>query len=562
MTTETTADVIVVGSGFGGSVTALRLAEKGYRVTVLEAGQRFTEATLPKSSWDLRAFLWMPRLGLHGMQRITWLKDVVILSGAGVGGGSLVYANTLYTPPPRFFEDPQWAGITDWSSELAPHYDQAQRMLGVTDNPTTTPSDVVMQKVAADMGVAHTYRPTPVGVYFGEPGVTAKDPYFGGAGPDRTGCIQCGNCMIGCRFGAKNRLDTNYLYLAEKLGATVEPLTTVTAVRESADGWVVETVPTGKRGPVTRRTAQQVVLAAGTLGTQGLLHAMRDTGVLPKISPRLGAVTRTNSEALLGAQSATMPEQTFDQGIAITSSFHPDDVTHVEPVRYGKGSNAMGLLSTILVDGGGRIPRPLRFVLQALRHPYVFARSLSVRNWSEKTIIVLVMQTLDNSISVRRSKRGKLTSGPGHGAPNPTWIPVAHEATRRIADEIGGFPGGTVGDFANVPMTAHIIGGCVISETPETGVIDAYHRVHGYPTLHVVDGAAISANLGVNPSLTITAQAERAMSLWPNQGQADQRPAQGEPYVRIDPIAPVAPAVPASAPGALRQLPLTVLRSR
>jgi cholesterol oxidase len=534
-------------------VAALRLTEKGYHVTVLEAGKRFTEDTLPKSSWDLRAFLWMPKLGLTGMQRITWLKDVVILSGAGVGGGSLVYANTLYTPPPRFFQDPQWAGITDWESELAPHYDQAQRMLGVVENPTVTPSDVVMQKVAADMGVGHTYRPTPVGVFFGEPGKEVADPYFGGAGPRRTGCIQCGNCMIGCRFGAKNRLDTNYLYLAESRGAVVEPLTTATAVIPQPDGsWVVESVPTGKKGPVTRRVTAHVVLAAGTLGTQKLLHDMKDTGVLPRVSDRLGMVTRTNSEALLGAQTAKVPPQSFDQGVAITSSFHPDDVTHVEPVRYGKGSNAMGLLSTILVDGGGRLPRWLRFLLQVLRHPYVFARSMSVRHWSEKTIIVLVMQTLDNSISVTRTRRGKLTSGPGHGAPNPTWIPIAHEATRRIADEIGGFPGGTVGDITNVPMTAHIIGGCVISPDASTGVIDAYHRVHCYPTLHIVDGAAISANLGVNPSLTITAQAERAMSVWPNKGDVDPRPVQGQPYLRLRPVAPRAPAVPVSAPGALR----------
>ena len=549
-------DVLVVGSGFGGSVTALRLTEKGYKVGVIEAGARFADEDFAKTSFDVRRFLFRPEVGCYGIQRIDAVRDSLILAGAGVGGGSLVYANTLYEPLAPFYKDPQWRDITDWKSELAPYYDQAQRMLGVVENPTTTPSDVVMQKVAADMGVGHTYHPTPVGVFFGEPGRTVPDPYFGGAGPERTGCIQCGNCMIGCRFGAKNRLDTNYLYLAEKLGVTVEPLTTVTAVRPDGDGWVVETVPTGKKGPVTQRRASQVVLAAGTLGTQGILHAMRDTGVLPKVSPRLGMVTRTNSEALLGAQTAKVPAHPFNEGVAITSSFHPDEVTHVEPVRYGKGSNAMGLLSTILVDGDRegtrRIPRPVRFLLQALRHPYVFAKSLSVRNWSEKTIIVLVMQTLDNSISVRRTKRGKLTSGPGHGAPNPTWIPVAHEATRRIADEIGGFPGGTVGDITNVPMTAHIIGGCVISDSPETGVIDAYHRVHGYPTLHVVDGSAISANLGVNPSLTITAQAERAMSLWPNNGDADPRPAQGQPYVRVSPTAPRTPAVPASAPGALR----------
>lgn len=555
MASETTANVknrvVVVGSGFGGSVTALRLAEKGYQVTVLEAGRRFTQDTLPTTSWDLKKFLWMPRLGLTGMQRITWLKDVVILSGAGVGGGSLVYANTLYTPLPPFYADPQWAHITNWESELAPHYDQAQRMLGVVENPTMTRADKVFEKVAHDMGVGETFHPTPVGVFFGPAGEEVDDPYFGGAGPRRTGCTQCGSCMIGCRVGAKNRLDTNYLYLAEQLGAVVEPLTTVTRVEQDGDGWVVTSVPTGKRGPATRLHADHVVLAAGTLGTQKLLHAMRDTGVLPRISATLGRKTRTNSEALLGAQTAKVPAEPFNEGVAITSSFHPDAVTHVEPVRYGKGSNAMGMLSTILVDGGG-IPRPLKFLAQVLRHPYVFLKSLSVRNWSEKTIIVLVMQTLDNSISVRRTRRGRLTSGPGHGAPNPTWIPVAHEATRRIADEIGGFPGGTVGDIANVPMTAHILGGAVISDSPETGVIDPYHRVHGYPTLHVVDGAAISANLGVNPSLTITAQAERAMSLWPNAGDADPRPAQGEPYARVASVAPRRPAVPASAPGALR----------
>jgi cholesterol oxidase len=548
---QVATDVIVVGSGFGGSVAALRLAEKGYRVTVLEAGRRFTPETLPRTSWDLRRFLWAPRLGMTGMQRITWLKDVVILSGAGVGGGSLVYANTLYTPLPPFYRDAQWAHITDWESELAPHYDQAQRMLGVVENPKETESDRVFRKVAEDMGVGDTFHPTPVGVFFGEPGKEVDDPYFGGAGPRRVGCIQCGNCMIGCRYGAKNRLDTNYLYLAEGLGAVIEPLTTVTRLEQEGDHWVVSTVPTGKRGPVTRRTATQVVLAAGTLGTQKLLHEMRDTGVLPKLSARLGEKTRTNSEALLGAQTKDVPEVPFNEGVANTSSFPPDADPHVEPGRYGTGANAMGLLSTMLVDGG-RVPRPLRFLAQVLRHPYVFLRSLSVRRWSEKTIIVLVMQTLDNSISVRRTRRGRLTSGPGHGAPNPRWIPVAHDATRRIAEQIGGFPGGTVGDVVNVPMTAHILGGCVIADSPETGVIDPYHRVHGYPTLHVVDGAAISANLGVNPSLTITAQAERAMSLWPNAGEADLRPAQGRPYVRVAPVAPVRPAVPASAPGALR----------
>jgi cholesterol oxidase len=546
-------DVVVIGSGFGGSVAALRLTEKGYRVAVVEAGRRFTPDTLPKTSWDLKSFLWAPALGLKGIQKITWLKDVVVLSGAGVGGGSLVYANTLYQPPSSFFQDPQWAHITDWEAELTPHYDQAKRMLGVVEQPATTAADRVIQEVAEEMGVGHTYTRTPVGVYFGTAGVEVDDPYFGGVGPRRTGCTHCGDCMIGCRINAKNRLDLNYLYLAEKGGATVLPETTVTAVKPLAGGgYVVETRPTGKRGPASTTTAEQVVFAAGALGTQRLLHAMRDTGVLPRISNRLGRLTRTNSEALLGAMAPKSAGTDFTKGVAITSSFHPDEHTHIEPVRYGKGSNAMGLLSTMLVDGGGPIPRPLRFLGQVLRHPWLFAQSLSVSRWSERTIIALVMQNNDNSLTVKRTRRGRLTTGPGHGEPNPTWIPVGHDAVRRIADKIGGYPGGTVGDIANVPMTAHIIGGAVIGADPDEGVIDGYHRVFGHEGLHVVDGAALSANLGVNPSLSITAQAERAFSLWPNKGGPDPRPALGEPYVRVPAVAPVLPMVPASAPAALR----------
>jgi cholesterol oxidase len=468
-----------------------------------------------------------------------------VLSAAGVGGGSLVYANTLYRPPAAFFADPRWAGITDWAAELDAHYDQASRMLGVTEQPTMTPSDLVIRQVADDMGAGGTFRRTPVGVFFGEPGKTVADPYFGGAGPERTGCTECGDCMIGCRVGAKNRLDLNYLYLAEKAGATVHPETEVTSLRPTGHGWLIET----KR---RRFTAGQVILAAGALGTQRILHAMRDTGVLPRISERLGALTRTNSEALLGAEARSRPARPFSEGVAITSSFHPDANTHIEPVRYGPGSNAMGLLSTLLVDGGGRLPRPVKFLGQALRHPAVLARSLSARQWSERTIIALVMQTLDNSLTVRRTRRGRLTTGPGHGEPNPTWIPVGHEVVRRIADKIDGFPGGTVGDVFDIPMTAHILGGATIGDSPERGVVDAYHRVFGYDGLHVVDGSAVPANLGVNPSLTITALAERAMSLWPNKGEPDPRPPAGAEYRRVAPVGPGNPAVPAGAPGALR----------
>ncbi|MFF0494281.1 GMC oxidoreductase [Nocardia sp. NPDC004068] len=555
---DTDFDVLVVGSGFGGSVTALRLVEKGYRVGVLEAGRRFADDELPKTSWDLRKFLWAPKLGCFGIQRIHLLRNVLILGGAGVGGGSLNYANTLYVPPEPFFRDAQWRDITDWRAELTPYYEQATKMLGVVRNPHITPADEVFRKVAEDMGVGDTFVQTPVGVFFGKPGETVADPYFGGVGPDRTGCLECGECMTGCRHGAKNTLVKNYLYLAEKAGAQVIPLTTVNAVRPLPDGcWQVDTQRTGawvRKAPKSY-TAGHVVLAAGTRGTQQLLFAMRDKGILPGLSPRLGQLTRTNSESIVGAATRRVdPSRDFTRGVAITSSIHPTEDTHIEPVRYGKGSNAMGLLQTLMVDGGGRIPRWLRFVLEVLRHPVKLVSMLTVKNWSERTIICLVMQHLDNSITTY-TKRGlfgrKLTSKQGHGEPNPTWIPAGNDVTRRVADQIGGIAGGSWGEVFNIPLTAHFLGGAPIGTDPEHGVIDAYHRVFGYPTLSVVDGAAVSANLGVNPSLTITAQAERAAALWPNKGENDTRPPQTHAYRRLSPIPPNHPVVPASAPAAL-----------
>ncbi|MFC4146187.1 FAD-dependent oxidoreductase [Micromonospora mangrovi] len=561
-------DVLVIGSGFGGSVTALRLAEKGYAVGVLEAGRRFADDEFPQTSWRARRFLWAPKLGCYGLQRITLLRSadrrsgggVMVLSGAGVGGGSLVYANTLYEPLDAFYADPQWRDITDWRDELARHYDQAKRMLGVTTYPIVTGADRAMRTVAERMGVADTFHATPVGVHIGRPGERVPDPYFGGAGPERTGCTHCGSCMTGCRHGAKNTLVKNYLWLAERLGARVHPLTTVTAVRPAdGGGYAVHTERTGawlrKRREVFH--ADQVVFAAGALGTQRLLHEMRSTGALPHLSARLGELTRTNSEAILGAsvprQRARRRGLDFTEGVAITSSFHPDPQTHIEPVRYGKGSNAMGLLQSLLVDGGPR--RVRRWLGDIARHPGLAARMLSVRGWSERTVIALVMQSADNSLTTRW-RRGlfgrRLVSGPGHGAPNPTWIPAGNDAVRLLAEEIDGTPGGAVTEPFNIPMTAHILGGAVIGASPADGVIDPYHRVHGHPGLHVVDGAAVSANLGVNPSLTITAQAERAMSLWPNKGEADPRPPLGEAYRRVEPVAPHRPAVPAHAPGALR----------
>jgi cholesterol oxidase len=547
-------DVVIVGSGFGGSTAALRLTEKGYRVGVLEAGRRFEDSELPRTSWDLRRYLWAPALKCFGIQRFHLLPGrpgVLVVAGAGVGGGSLNYANTLYRPPSRYFTSGKWAGITDWEAELTPHYDQATRMLGVTTNPLRTPVDDVFRTVARQMGVEHTFTPTQVGVYFGpqHSGDGGKDPFFGGAGPERQACTACGSCMTGCRVGAKNTLVKNYLYLAERAGADVHPLTTVTNLTPTPGGWRIDTRRTGRRS--TRSfTADQVVVAAGTYGTQKLLLTLRDRGDLPRLSGRLGELTRTNSEAVLAATRSGGGSD-LSRGIAITSSVHLDDDTHLESVRYGKGSNVIGLLQTVLVDGGGRLPRPLKALGVIARHPVRFARTLSVRRWSERTIIALVMQNVENSVTVFR-RRGVLTSRRADGEPIPTWIPAGHEAVRRIATEIGGDPGGAWTDLVNIPMTAHFLGGCVIGSSAAEGVIDPYHRAFGYDGLTIADGSTVSGNLGVNPSLTITAMAERAFSLWPNKGDADPRPATGEPYVQVTPVAPRRPAVPAHAPAALR----------
>jgi cholesterol oxidase len=559
-------DVLVVGSGFGGSVSALRLTEKGYRVGVLEAGARLRDEDFADTSWDLRRFLFQPALGCYGIQRIDMVKDAIILAGAGVGGGSLVYANTLYEPLDPFYRDPSWAHITDWKSELAPYYDQAKRMLGVVVNPHITPADRVMQRVAEDMGVGGTFHRAPVGVFFGEegvaPGTEVADPYFGGEGPTRNTCTECGECMVGCRHNAKNTLVKNYLHLAEKNGAEIHPLTTVTRVIPRAGGgyevharWTKAKL--SRRTAVKVFTADQVVFSAAAIGTQKLLHRLKATGDLPRISDRLGELTRTNSEAILGAIAPDLSVD-YTEGVAITSSIHPDATTHFEPVRYGKGSNAMSLLQTVLTDGGPS--RKRRWLREMWSQRVNLTKLYDVKHWSERMIVLLVMQALDNSITVfpRKTALGwRLSSRQGHGEPNPTWIPAANEGARLMAKAMStdageGYAGGTVGEPFDIPMTAHFIGGCAIGDSPATGVVDPYQRLYGYDGLHVVDGSTISANLGVNPSLTITAQAERAMSFWPNKGETDPRPAVGSAYRRLEPVAPAHPAVPPTAPAALR----------
>jgi cholesterol oxidase len=441
-------------------------------------------------------------------------------------------------------------------------------MLGVVQNPLYTPADEVMEKVATEMGVAETFHPVPVGVFFGGPsddqGTDVADPYFGGAGPTRTTCIGCGECMSGCRHNAKNTLVKNYLYLAEQNGAQVLPLTTVTRVAPRGEspgsGYDVHVKFTkAKTGrPSARRvlTAQQVVFAASSLGTQRLLHRMRDEGHLPRLSERLGYLSRTNSESIVGAIA---PDTSVDytQGVAITSSFHPDDKTHIEPCRYGKGSNFMSLMQTVLTDGDGPDPRWRTWLREIWAQRKNVRDLYDLKHWSERTVIALVMQSVDNSITtytkpIPGTNKRFLTSKQGHGEPNPTWIPAGNHAVRLMAKVMGGLPGGSIGEPFNRPLTAHFLGGCAIGDSAETGVIDPYQRVYGHPGLHIADGSAISANLGVNPSLTITAQAERAMSLWPNKGGADPRPALGTPYQRVAPVAPQHPVVPDSAPGALR----------
>ena len=535
-------DVVVIGSGFGGSVAALRLAEKGYKVCVLEAGARFEDKDFPKTSWRMRKFLFAPRLGLKGIQRIHKLPDVFILCGAGVGGGSLVYANTLYQPGDEYFNDPQWSEITDWKTELAPWYAIANRMLGVIKNPFFSNSDRAMQQVANEMGVGDTFTLAPLGIYFGEKeDVEHQDPYFGGDGPKRKSCINCGECMTGCRHNAKNTLVKNYLFFAEKLGVEVKPLTKATSIELNDGTWKVKIRKSTSWLPITSTiTANEVIVAAGAFNSQKLLHRMKSAGKL-NLSDTLGKLSRTNSESLVGA---IMPSSKvdFSEGAAITSSFYPNKNTHVEPVRYGKGSNAMGLLQTIMTSSDSAAIRAKQWFREAIKHPTLIFRILNVRKWSERSVITLVMQNINSSVTVFEQKnilgKKKLSSKNDASTPNPTWIPEANEVAERIAKNYDGIAGGNIGNLIGSPITAHFVGGCVIGNDKNSGVIDPYHRVWGYPTLHILDGSTITANLGVNPSLTITAQAERAMALWPNKGETEARPTQNEPYRVINPIQP------------------------
>jgi cholesterol oxidase len=488
---------------------------------------------------------------MFGPMRMSMLGQVSLFTAVGVGGGSLIYANTLYEPHDAFFTDPSWGGITDWRAELAPYYDQARRMLGVVTNPRIWPADDLLRELAEEVGTGDTFRATDVGVLFSEeePGAAVPDPFFGGAGPERNGCVHCARCTTGCPFNAKNTLPKNYLHLAEAAGATVHALTEVVDVRPEPDGGY--RVSTRRPGPRRRRgdtfLADQVVFAAAARGTQELLLRMRERGALPRISPRIGHLARSNSEAIVFA-SAAVPRG-FDQGVAITSSFHPEPHTHVELCHSSEAQDAMAVLNVPLVDGGpGRLRR---FLAGQLRHPVTAVRGVRTSGFATSGITLLVMQSLDNSLTAYL-RRGRLRARHGEGEPNPSWIPLAHDLIRRYAAKIDGRAMTMASDLVGAPATAHYIGGAVIGAGPATGVVDPYHRLYGHEGLHVIDGSVIGANLGVNPSLTITAMAERATALWPNRGEPDPRPGIGEDYRSVAPVAPRSPAVPAHAPAALR----------
>ncbi|TSD96579.1 GMC family oxidoreductase [Skermania sp. ID1734] len=517
-------DWIVVGSGFGGSVAALRLAEKGYRVAVLERGRRFADDDFAKTTWQLGRYYWMPKLGLKGVLGLTMFRDVFVASGCGVGGGSLGYANTLYRARPAFYRDPQWADLADWETELDAHYDTAEHMLGVTEYDEDSPAGELLREYATEHGFGDTYARTRVGVFLGEPGVAVPDPYFGGAGPQRTGCVRCGSCMVGCRYGAKNTLVKNYLYFAEQRGVDIIAERTVEDVRplsggDGSEGYAVTHIRSGAwaRTGRQRLTARGVVVAAGALGTNRLLFRCKLAGSLPRVSDRLGELVRTNSESILAVTGpAGGPD--FSRGIAITASVYPDPDTHIEPVTYGGGADSQSLLFWLLTEAGGRGTQPMHLALNMLRHPARAASAARIRNWSRRTVILLVMQSLDGAMRLKvkhRLPNGSvvLTTEQDPNNPNPDKIPAAYRAAEWLQANLGGTSQAVFTEaLLSIPTTAHILGGVAIGADETKGVVDDAHRVFGYQNLLVCDGSAVPANIGVNPGLTITAMAERALT--------------------------------------------------
>jgi len=524
-------DWLVVGSGFGGSVSALRLAEKGYRVGVLERGRHFRDEDLAESAWQLGRFLWAPMLGLKGVMRMRVFRHVFFPSQSAVGGGSTVYGGVLFRARAKFFADVQWRGLADWARELERPYELAEQMLGVRTVPFTSTNQRLARAMARHFGKEDGFMLSPTGVYFGEPGVTVADPFFGGQGPDRTGCTRCGSCMVGCRAGAVNTLTKNYLWFAQKLGVKITAEREVANVQPlgAADGSEGYRVTTQRPGAWLRKdrqthTARGVVLAGGTLGTNELLTNCKLGGSLPHISARLGDLVRTNSESVLNVRLPT-DMQTWND-VTASSAVQIDDETQIEFLTYGRHADLMGMMHTLLVGDGNRITRPLKWLVAVIRHPLLWLKTLWPLGWSRHMVTLLVMQALDNAIAFRPRRRWlargwRVVTEQNGNKPNPTYIDVANQAAQWLAKHTGGIAQSNVVEaLANIPTTAHVLGGAVIGADPSRGVIDQRLQVFGYRNLLVCDGAAMPANPGVNPALTITALAEYAMSHIPSSGGA------------------------------------------
>jgi cholesterol oxidase len=533
-----TYDYVIIGSGFGGSVSAMRLAEKGYSVLVLERGKRFADEDLPKTNWDIRKYLWMPTLRCFGILQMSLSRGYFVYHSSGVGGGSLVYAATLMEPNEDFFSADAWRDLDDWKSTLQPHYETAKRMLGVAPNPRMWPADEALQSVAEDLGYGDTFRPTEVGIFFGEPGVNVSDPYFGGEGPNRSGCTHCGACIVGCRENAKNDLTKNYLYFAEKLGVEILPEVQADKIHPLHDEqpddarYVVHYHSSTGFFRKTRASARarNVILSAGVLGTLSLLlYCKEELGSLKNLSPHLGDLVRTNSEAFMGAYSQREIED-HSQGLTITSI---DEKTQIEPVRFQDGSSLLyRLLSSPIIDPSDSfLQRLWSTIIEIFKFPRDFINVKFIPGLTRRGIAMMLMQTEDNLMRLRRGRNPFTLYRPGligeHDAKRtiPVNINLGNRVARLFAEKIKAHPSGAITSLLNVPMTAHILGGCVISKTPDEGVIDMDCQVHNYPGLYVVDGSIVPANPGVNPSLTITALAEYAMSrVPPKNGQTLQPP--------------------------------------
>lgn len=521
-------DYVIIGSGFGGSVSAMRLTEKGYSVLVLEKGKRFEDKDFAKTNWQYWKYLWMPAIRAHGILQISILKGVMVLHGAGVGGGSLGYANVLEVPTDETFATLAWNSPLPWGQLLKPHYETAKKMLGVARNPKLWKADLLLKEMAEERGMGHTFRATDVGSYFGEAGVTVPDPYFAGEGPARAGCQHCGGCMVGCRHNAKNTLPKNYLYFAEKRGAEVRSEVEVVNVKPLT----INYQPSTANYEVTYRNstkllkhtqtvhANNVIFSAGVMGTMKLLLNLRDAKrSLPKLSAKLGTMVRTNSEGLLGSV-ARKSDVNYSEGVSISSIYNHDEMTRIEPVRYRDGSSLMRFLAAPLIDKNFSIPRRLlNFFGWALTHPIDFAKALFLPGWAHNVTILLVMQHADNRMRFKIGKsiftlfRTGMVAEEEPGFTINAQVEGSHEITREFAKRTNGVALGSIGEnLLNLPTTAHILGGAPIGKHADEGLIDENFEIHNYPGLYVIDGSVMPANPGVNPSLTITALAEYAMS--------------------------------------------------